>query len=283
MSPVSIGSVRRVEPLAIDWQHASWEGACFDTARRRYTPLVEGTIWTPQHIVFATLEGSADSLTVRSSCGHRFHGVERTGAVSIVPAYCERELRMRGVEARWASLAIDASAFESEARGARLDHCVSNVRDDFLFGVLQEMTRLWQQDANLDPLYCETMTHAVVQYLARRHGGRRKETSFYRLTRWQMTRLESYVEAHLASGIRIADLATLAGCSLSHFHRAFRLTNHVTPLEYINHRRVQRAQRLLRTTPTLSIAAVAGLVGFASANHFTRTVGVTPIRYRARS
>lgn len=100
-----------------------------------------------------------------------------------------------------------------------------------------------------------------------------------------MKQLDNYIEAHLASGIRIADLAALVGCSVSHFHRAFRLTNHVTPLEYINHRRIRRSQQLMRHDPSLSTAEVAGLVGYTSVNHFTRIfrrlAGVTPARYRA--
>jgi hypothetical protein len=51
--------VRKVEPTAVEWTGFSWDKGSFDTARRSYTEVVEGTICTPNHIVFVTLGGCA--------------------------------------------------------------------------------------------------------------------------------------------------------------------------------------------------------------------------------
>src|SRR5688500_8528404 len=99
-------AVRRVEPLARDWRSVRWRGGGFDTARRPFTELVEGTIRLPQYLVLATLQGGARTLAVHSECGHRYRGPERTGAISIVIPNCERRLQLTGVRAQWASLAI---------------------------------------------------------------------------------------------------------------------------------------------------------------------------------
>jgi AraC-like DNA-binding protein len=279
--------VRRVEPVAIDLMHSEWSGGAFDMGRRPYTPVVEGVLSGPQHLLMATIGGGADSLRVRASCGHRFDGPEYVGAVSIVPANCERQLRLLGVQSKWASLAIDADQCNAIIVPGSLTHCVSNVRDVFLFGMLAEMARLRARDGSLDPLYCEAMTQSAAYYLARRHAGARELRTPYRFTRWQMNLLEAYIEEHLSGLLRIADLAALVDCSIPHFHRAFRGSCHMTPLDYINHRRIQRAKHLLGAKNPVSVATAADLVGFGSVNHFTRLfrrlAGTTPGRFRKQS
>ena len=103
------------------------------------------------------------------------------------------------------------------------------------------------------------------------------------LPRWQLRRVEEYVESNLERAIRIADLASLCGYSAGHFHRAFRRTCGMTPLEFVNHRRVQRAVGILQTEPGLTAAELAERVGYTSPSYFARLfrrlVGVGLTRY----
>jgi AraC family transcriptional regulator len=281
MNNSSQTSVRRVEPLAIDWRCVRWDGGAFDTARRPLTEIVEGTIRLPQYLVLATLQGGAQTLAVRAECGHRYRGPERAGAISIIIPNCERRLQLTGVRAHWASLAIDADAFA----GAVAQTCWSNISDPFLFALLSEMERLHAQDGTLDASYCEAMSFAAVQHLQHRHvvssaASRRRE---FGLPRWQLRRVEEYVESNLGRAIRIADLANLCGYSVAHFHRAFRRTCGMTPLELVNHRRIRRAVAILQSEPALTVAELAERVGYTSPNYFARLfrklVGIGPGRY----
>jgi AraC family transcriptional regulator len=277
----SQSSVRRVEPLALDWRCVRWDGGAFDTARRPLTEIVEGTIRLPQYLVLATLQGGAHSLAVRAACGHRYRGPEHRGAISIVIPNCERRLQMTGVRAHWASLAIDADAFGSSV--ART--CSSNISDAFLFALLSEMERLHAQDGTLDAGYCEAMSFAAVQHLQHRHFASAAMSPHrdFGLPRWQVSRIEEYVESHLDRVIRIADLAALCGYSAAHFHRAFRRSCGHTPLEFINRRRVRRATQILQAQPNLTVAELAECVGYTSPNYFARLfrrlTGVGPGRY----
>jgi AraC family transcriptional regulator len=270
-----------VEPLALDWRCVRWDGGAFDTARRPLTAIVEGTIRLPQYLVLATLQGGAQTLAVHAECGHRYQGPEHTGAVSLVVPNCERRLQMTAVRAHWASLAIDADIF-----GASLGQtCSSNIDDPFLFALLREMESLHAQDGTLDPSYCETMSLAAVQHLQHRHF--KSDTAAaqrsFGLPRWQLRRVEEYVESNLDRPIRMAVLASLCGCSVAHFHRAFRRSCGMTPLEFVNQRRIRRAVAILQVQPTLTVAELAERVGYASPNYFARLfrrlVGVGPARY----
>lgn len=281
MNNSSQTAVRRVEPLANDWRSVRWDGGGFDTARRSFTEVVEGTIRLPQYLILATLQGGARTLTVRADCGHRYQGPEPAGAISLVIPNCERRLQLTGVRARWASLAIDADAFA----GSIGEACASNITDPFLFALLSEMQQLHAEDGGLDASYCEAMSLAAVRHLQHRHfaNGRAGHSRVCVLPRWQLRRVEEYVESNLEHAIRIADLARLCGYSAGHFHRAFRRTCGTTPLEFVNHRRVQRAVGILQTEPGLTAAELAERVGYTSPSYFARLfrrlVGVGLTRY----
>ncbi|BBK32845.1 AraC family transcriptional regulator [Stella humosa] len=266
---------RVLEPRSQGWRSFGWGQGSFDTAHRPPTPLVEGTIHTPDHLVLVTLRGGARRIEVSAAGGHRYAGPDRPGAVSFVPADCERRLVLRDVATEWASIALVPDAIPDllDGDGRMLDlPAFSNGEDPFVAGMVGEMARLHAADGNLQPLYCETMSRALACYLVRRYGTPRPAaaTVAWHLPAWRLRRIEDYVEANLAADIRVADLARLVGLSAGHLHRAFRATTGTTPLEFINRRRIHRASAILATEgPT--VAEVALRVGFLSPSHFTRT------------
>jgi AraC family transcriptional regulator len=291
---MSLSYERRVEPLALGWRSFAWGTGIFDTAHRRYTRNVEGTIRVPQHLVMVTLRGGASALEVTSSCGHRYAGPDHAGTVSFVPAHCERRLSLRDVDAEWASISLSPELFDSKLVGERgaggaFDISAFTNRDDpFVAAMLSEMTRLNASDGALDPTYCDTMSWALSRYLARRYGQVKVASGILnsKLAPWRVRRVEAYIDAHLAESIRIAELAALVGVSLGFFHRAFQLTLGKTPLDFINQRRVQYAMQCLQRDDA-QVAAIAIRVGFASPSHFSRVfrqfVGISPSEFRRRN
>ena len=266
---------RVLEPRSQGWRSFGWGQGAFDTASRPPTAVVEGTIHTPDHLVLVTLEGGARRMEVTAAGGHRYAGPDRVGAVSFVPADCERRLVLRDVATRWASISLPVAAIAELVDGdPRLFDLrpFSNADDPFVAGLVGEMARLHAVDGSLQPLYCETMARALACYLARRHGRPPPPgpAGTWQLPPWRLRRIADYVEAHIGEDIRVADLARLVGLSAGHLHRAFRATTGETPLAFINRRRVQRAGMILATeSPT--VAELALRVGFLSPTHFTRT------------
>jgi AraC family transcriptional regulator len=98
-----------------------------------------------------------------------------------------------------------------------------------------------------------------------------------------MRRVQLFVEANLDRRIRLRDLAERAGLSLYHFARAFRTSAGVTPREFVEQRRIERASHLL-SDPRGSLAAIAVECGFATQSRLTiafkRQTGFTPAEYR---
>jgi AraC-like DNA-binding protein len=103
------------------------------------------------------------------------------------------------------------------------------------------------------------------------------------LAPWQVRRVTTYIEEHLASTIRLEDLARLARLSHSHFCRAFKESLGHPAHAFVMRRRVQRAQGLMLTTGD-SLSQIAAQCGMADQAHFCklfrRLVGQSPNAWR---
>ncbi|WP_313700232.1 AraC family transcriptional regulator [Pantoea sp.] len=78
-----------------------------------------------------------------------------------------------------------------------------------------------------------------------------------------------WLRTHYTAAIRIQALATIAGMSLSAFHRGFRACTGLSPLQYQKHLRLYAARKRLALRPG-NVAAVAADVGYESLTQFTR-------------
>ncbi|MET0387949.1 MAG: helix-turn-helix domain-containing protein [Polyangiales bacterium] len=95
--------------------------------------------------------------------------------------------------------------------------------------------------------------------------------------------LLGWMQKNLHSPLSLRALAQRAGLSERTLSRRFREQTGTTPLHWLRHARVRRAQQLLETT-SLSIESVAAAVGFGSAStlrqRFQHLVVTSPREYR---
>ncbi|BBI59644.1 hypothetical protein HSBAA_09500 [Vreelandella sulfidaeris] len=87
--------------------------------------------------------------------------------------------------------------------------------------------------------------------------------------RLDLARLDAWLDQHLADEIRVEQLAALCALSPGHFHTCFRELTGVTPLAYVQRRRLEHARTLVRHS-ALSLGHVAMLVGFRDQGSFSR-------------
>ena len=92
-----------------------------------------------------------------------------------------------------------------------------------------------------------------------------------------------YIHGHYMEELPLEKLAVLCGMSLYHFIRCFKRDSGLTPHAYIRAFRIRKARELLAQSD-LPIAAVANLVGYGDASHFSAlfrcAVGCLPREYR---
>jgi AraC family transcriptional regulator len=104
------------------------------------------------------------------------------------------------------------------------------------------------------------------------------------LARSARSRVLELIEARLAEALTLDELAATAGLGVRQFCRAFRAATGRSPHQYLIERRVEQAKLLIATGAPLSQVALQ--CGFADQSQltrtFTRVLGVSPGRYRAR-
>jgi AraC-like DNA-binding protein len=85
--------------------------------------------------------------------------------------------------------------------------------------------------------------------------------------------------------LRVSDLATMAGMSVSNFFRNFKAATGTSPIDWLKRERINQAKRRLLETED-SIAKIAEETGyydqFYFSRDFKRVTGVAPSEYRAR-
>lgn len=149
----------------------------------------------------------------------------------------------------------------------------------------------WALKADLDSggaggrLFRESLGTALAARLLQRHNRRslpmRDPTGG--LSAWKLKLVISHIEDNLESELSLAEIAKVAGVSVSHLKTLFRRSTGVPVHQYILRRRVERAKLLLQDG-SLSIAQIAFATGFAHQSHLARhmrkILGVTPAAAR---
>jgi len=153
--------------------------------------------------------------------------------------------------------------------------------DDRLWTLVKLLADAVNSEDPAAQLYGDGLTTAIVAHLAnKRHPA---EPAVNKLAPWQLRRVTEFMEQNVHRRVELAELATLAGLSQSHFSRAFKMSTGHAPYQWQLQLRITRAKGLLSGTRA-PLDDVAEATGFADAMHFGRTfrrlTGHTPARWR---
>lgn len=95
--------------------------------------------------------------------------------------------------------------------------------------------------------------------------------------------MQAYIDSHLYGDLSLDALAARFGYAKIYLIRLFREECGQTPIQYVLHRRMEAACRMLTGT-VMSIGEIAALLQYSSAQHFAaafrKHTGVTPTEYR---
>lgn len=92
-----------------------------------------------------------------------------------------------------------------------------------------------------------------------------------------------YIRKNIHCDIKIEELANLVCTSKDHFIRLFKKGTGITPVQYINKKKIEKAQLLL-ITEELPIKEIAFMLSYEDHSYFNRLfrkmVGMSPLEYR---
>jgi AraC family transcriptional regulator len=250
---------------------------------RRWVCEEADLTWSaPAHVLILTRRGGTAQTSITCADETRYHGIDRPGALSFVPAHMERDGHYRRADLTYTALWIDPKLTERLGLRNEALPTLLNQRDATIATALQTFQHDHAAGVDFDSGYVEHLAGFLLHRLAQL--GRTKPTSrtHARLSPAVLRRIADYIDAHLADEIALQQLADVARLPVDTFARRFKASTGIAPYAFILEHRIRHAEALLSAGRT-SIAAVAARAGFCSQSHFSGTFkrlrGITPAAF----
>lgn len=246
-----------------------------------------GLAWSKshkKHVATMTLDLSAVGSFRGDIGGMKVDRPLRRGQISFVPADTPIELEYPAAH----------SCLHLSLPAARLSEFLATTGGDPFEPIICEQhdrvaQMIWMIDRELrDPgfasdLMVDGLVRAITTLIARHVDPQPPRDERIWLSPPKLKRVVDHIEAHLDQTLTLTELAAIAGLSVFHFSRMFKLATGESPYHFVGSRRLARAERLLRESDT-PLSELALDCGFASQSHFNaafrKALGVSPGRYR---
>lgn len=239
------------------------------------------------HLV--NLHLSAPHRLLQRRNGHTHEDFEATGAVDVMPAGTPGYWRMEAASEDMSMLledqfiqrvAVEVGADPDKVEVVPFFSAPDPQVEHIGLSLLSEM----ETGALGGELYAESLANVLALHLLRHHSslGRNSTRETGRedgISKRSLERATDYINDNLSQKLTLTEIARVANMSPYHFARSFKKTTGLSPHQYVIRRRVERAKTLL-AGGDLTIAEIAGAVGFANQSHLAfhvrRLLGVSP-------
>lgn len=214
------------------------------------------------------------------------------GTISIIPSnFPHRTQGPKGIVQKWEYLFVDVMGLLKKFYADNQPFC-----DRFLNNTLHApylvteeeypelsmvLKAIFEENRKQKPFFKEAINGYLMVFLQEiaRLSGNTLDINCYESRIEKIRGALEYIDQYYAEKIRIEDLARECHVSESYFRRVFFQCMNVTPLEYVNLIRIQKACDMMMCTDD-SMQALAWKVGFSSVSTFMRNfkeiVGETP-------
>jgi AraC-like DNA-binding protein len=132
--------------------------------------------------------------------------------------------------------------------------------------------RLLDRPSILPILQSQLLRELHLWLIAGRYGSAIRHLGISESHAQRIGRAVAIIRREFAKPLRVEDLASAAGMSLSSFHEHFRAITSLTPLQFQKQLRLIEARRLMLSEGEM-ISNAAYAVGYESVPHFTREYG----------
>jgi AraC family transcriptional regulator len=156
------------------------------------------------------------------------------------------------------------------------------TKDAHITALLKTMALEVSQGSPTGALYGQSLSLALMSYLAATSSVEREKKPSHRFSHAQAQRIIDYIRSNLDCELSLFDLAGVVRLRPRQFVRVFKETFGRTPHQYLIYQRVTRAKELLLGEQPL--VDIASAVGFAHQSHFStmfqKITGISPGRFR---
>jgi AraC family transcriptional regulator len=250
----------------------------------------------PQSVeLCVTVDGNDQAVVRRKGAGHCQEAVVRTETIWLHPIGVESsEVTLSASVPETMHLYLPSMVFRrlSDDFGlsrepVRSIRFAAAFRDEMIYqtarSILSEMT----DESAVGRMYVEAASLSLAARIMHGYSDAGVPTAvaevWHRPDHVRMRRVVDYISAGLASELTLVDLAEVAGLSVFHFARMFKLAVGVSPQRYVSRMRLEQAMAEI-AAGKLSLAQIALHARFSSQTSFTRAfsraTGMTPAEYR---
>jgi AraC-like DNA-binding protein len=219
------------------------------------------------------------------------------GTLTIIPQNIPHAVWSYGdISNYWEFLFIDIETFLTDAYSddlvfaheliSRIDKKAYVLKADEHQKILESVMTLMSEKRNPSEFNTEIekcLVHTLLLRIAGLTPYETAEADHPKKQRKAIVKALEYVNGRYMEPIKINTLAEACHISETHFRRLFQETIHMTPVDYINFVRIQKACEFLKTTND-SIEYIGTRVGFVSQStfirNFNRFVGVAPHKWK---
>jgi AraC family transcriptional regulator len=218
--------------------------------------------------------------------GHYHRGIAVHGDIDVIPAEMPSVWETKGRDTALV-VCVASDVMHSVAEQVDVDPSRMEIRNRFQVREAQIENVAWALKAEMESgypsgrLYLDSLAIAMATRLVRSHSSASPQSPMRngRIPDRKLRLVLSYIEENLAHDISLAELAAVAGLSVTHFKRLFRESAGLPVHQYLIRRRLEHAKTLLGDTE-LPISRIALEAGFAHQSHLSRhmrrVLGVSP-------
>jgi len=280
------------EPSGRTWERHTSEARGWSGISARIADVSSGCSQTPpleRHCI-TTLVGrpQIDIARCDGIVSRRFH---LPGEFDVIPAGFAVSYESSG-SSTYLDVFLEETLVRDAALTMGLDPDLITLQPQLGVRDLRAAHILWAMKAELESdehggsAYADHLGLALAAYLLRDGRSRAPMPMGVGLPQRRLRRVTDYIQDNLTADLSLAELATVAGVSPSHFALLFKQSVGLPVHRYIIHRRVDRAIALLRIG-ALSVSELALEAGFANQSHLARCMrrvaGITPSDVRRES
>jgi AraC family transcriptional regulator len=199
------------------------------SAELRSHAASETPVIVPQNVeVIFAVAGNDDGLVIRTGGGQRQETRPSTGVFCVTPAGVDNQLPLRSLfhersifflpTAQFRKLADDFNLPGEPARSIRY---VAGVRDELVYQIGLSIISAMTDETAAGRMFVETASAALAARLLQTYwdggAGKSLEPATQRVDHARLRRALDYISANLDEEITLAQLAQVAGVSVSHF------------------------------------------------------------------
>lgn len=228
----------------------------------------------------------AELFYVRAGNGNflvedRSFPIAKDDLIIINPNIEHTEISFESTPLEYVSLGVEGLSFTfRDLENYTIFNCRSN-KNNLTFYFTSMLAELENKEKDYE-LICQDLLEILIIHLLRTTGYTFELTPSLKASR-ECSAVKRYIDANYAEDITLDTLSEMAHLNKYYFVHTFTKAYGLSPISYLNERRLQASKELLQST-NHSISEVARLSGFSSqsyyAQSFKKSCNMSPGNYR---